>query len=175
MTSTGTHPESYYDAKRALLAKVADLWGRGESSKAVDLEHSIPATLDALGWAEPEAAKDERGKAIKVFAFEVRHVLPRDLVEEWEAPGAQQARKRGVQYHPGWTAYVAAPSKAAALDLVFGDDRKRWERPKVSDVGEVSVTHLGYRAAVNVMPGRVVVKRDPVTYLALPISKFSKD
>src|SRR3954447_8995030 len=120
-----THPETYYDAKRALLAKAGPVEQRG----SYELRKVIPAVLDALGWVV-EPALDDKGKAVKVWSLDVRQVLSSDVLSSWQDAGRAAAKARGSQYHPSWTAYVVAPNKSAAIDLAYGTDRTRWLRPR---------------------------------------------
>lgn len=167
MTNDSAHPESYYDAKRALLT-AAPVGKRG----SYELREAIPKVLAALGWADPEPAKDERGKAVKVFAVEVRMVLPGELREEWNALDRDAASRISRSYDPSTTAFIVAANKSAAIDTVYGADRTRWSRPKTSEVGEVAPTRLGYEAAVSAPAGKIAVERREGEFVFVTAADF---
>lgn len=165
-----THPDTYYDAKRALLAKAAAM---RHSNTAHELRNVIDPALDALGYvAEPPL--DARGRAVKVWAVTVNHILPEDPFGIWEREAKVSAAERGTQYRGEWIAFVVAPNKTAALDALFGSDRSNWKRPKTSDVGEVSYSSLGYEAASRAPADSVAVRRDETTFIVVPVTALDR-
>jgi hypothetical protein len=160
-----THPESYYDAKRALLAKAKTMPVRG-----YDLERVIPEALAALGWDEPQPATDGQGKPLKVWRLPVKSALPSNVHQRLADTSHERAIANRVRWDFEPTGVAIAPTKTAALDLVHGPDRKSHSRPKTTDVGEVAPTDLAYEAAVFVGPGWVVVIVSELEYEAVPLA-----
>lgn len=160
-----THPRSYYDAKRALLAKAKTMPGRG-----YELERVIPEALAALGWDEPQPAPDRQGMPLKVWRLPVKSALPSDVHQRLADASHERAKANRIRWDFEPTGVVIAPTKTAALDLVHGPDRKSYSRPKTTAVGEVELTDLAYEAAVAVGSSWVVVIVSELEYEAVPIS-----
>jgi hypothetical protein len=162
-----THPESYYDAKRALLVKAHDL---APTYGYYDLAKNIPHILAALGWDEPQPATDDRGKPVKVWRLPVKGALPGDVHQRLADASHERAKANRVRWDFEPKGVVIAATKAAALDLVYGPDRKSYSRPKTTDVGEVAPTDLAYEAAAFVGPGWVVVTVSELEHEAVPLA-----
>lgn len=76
-----THPETYYDAKRAVQAATKR---HGDHLP----ERNLNQVLAALGWPVPEQARDEKGRIVKVFTvYDLRSVLPDAFQKEHALPG----------------------------------------------------------------------------------------
>lgn len=160
-----THPRSYYDAKRALLAKAKTMPFRG-----YDLERVIPEALAALGWDEPQPATDDQGKPLKVWRLPVRNALPNDVYQRLADASHEPAKANRQRWDFEPTGVVIAPTKTAALDLIHGPDRKSYSRPKTTAVWEVAPTDLAYEAASAVGPTWVVVIVSELEHEAVPLA-----
>lgn len=125
-----SHPETYYEAKAALLA-----------AAATASEHLSPRSVDsflaALGWAAPAPAR-ENGRLVKVYAaYDLRTVLPDEFRKTHIVPG-YNLRFEGV--------FIAASKRDAGEKSL-----PSWVtgRDLTAGISEVDPTDLRYPLAIE--------------------------
>lgn len=162
-----TRPETYYDAKRALYAKAETLKA---SYGYADFVKNIDHVLNALGYEVPAPVLDERGKPLRAWKCSVRSALPKDLADEFRDQSQRLAQERRLRWDHDVSGVIVAASKAAALDAIFGPDRKNWSRPKTTEIGEVSPASLDYEAATS-HPGMLVAISPDGEYVPITVAE----
>lgn len=126
-----SHPEIYYDAKRALesAAKEHRAYLSGGATDAI---------LAALGWPRPDPIRNDQGRIVKVYKTELRHALPRTFLEE------HRDGRRSYNVH--YTGYIVGTTKQDVGDRTTS---KHWAKTQRSaGVSPVDVTDLVYPIAV---------------------------
>lgn len=134
-----SHPETYYDAKRALRAAAKD-------TREYLADRTADAFLAALGWSTPDPIRNDQGRIVKVYKTELRHALPRAFLEEH----LDGRRTYNIKY----TGYLVGATKQDVGDRTSS---KHWSKTQRSaGVSPVDVTDLAYPIAV-VHPEHAVI------------------
>lgn len=135
-----SHPETYYDAKRALL-----------DTAAKKREHLAPAAVEAilaaLGWPQPEPVRDERGRVVKVYSTDLRHALPKAFIE-----AHRDGRRTYNTKHVG---YIVGTSKQDVGDRTTSTHWVKSQR--VSGVFQIDPTDLAYPLAAAAPADHAVI------------------
>lgn len=159
-----THPESFYDAKRAVIE--ATQTARYGIDRPIT-GRQVTDVLAALGWPIPEKSIEGTGKGmrrVRVFRADVRYRLPLPVSERLLA---------GKRRSAGLTGYVAAPTKTAAAHALMPSWLTGSKRTK--DIYEVEPSDYRYALAVE-HPNHVVLTADGTEFgepVLVPITEMT--